>query len=621
MLLRLIKAALFVLNFGVLAPATLALGAKYDCGQPSNSGSGPTSSSALYVLKAAVGTKPCSPCLCDVDHSNTITSTDALLVLKKAVGQSVTLNCPNDDGGVEDQCVECDNSSAVTNAQKIYAALGVNTTGVKHPLVVFRCSGTVPISADRMNNGDAFKAGDPYYHDPEVIDDDVVVDGTGTDGQRITFSLQLACYDACYGYCSGKPSKRCSGFNQCDGDGPCCNKADDSGACTNPNPIETNNDVLASPIPLTGGAVACHATPRSATFRDYPDSDRRFLKIKADNVTVKNMIVTGFGDGIEFGGKDGTVDNVDLVRQCDASITTTRGSGQGGVLKNSLLKQGAKNCAHILKGGTTTYTPGVSSQCALPADSTGTPPNRDCYHLSIFDTDLEGCYTPIKVTADTIGHLAGDGAKLYVSNARATELTSQTDTSSSVFACGGSDLEGNPTTADFVDYRATACDRGLTLGGVNSLYRVKGSSTAVGSEVRSSEIAGLIVQSSGTAKPTLRNTHVFDNGGYKAFTGVSGGVGIAVGSDMDGGIDDSSTITNGIPNKGGNKIACNKQRPESSSSSNADAYNASGKNIKLRGNNWGADATFVVNTGSGSTTNVDAPISDPFGTSNTCTPR
>jgi hypothetical protein len=63
------------------------------CGDANSSG-GLSSSDALLVLKAGVGTESCQLCVCDVNDSATITSGDALLVLKKAVGQAVVLDCP-----------------------------------------------------------------------------------------------------------------------------------------------------------------------------------------------------------------------------------------------------------------------------------------------------------------------------------------------------------------------------------------------------------------------------------------------------------------------------------------------------------------------------------------------
>jgi hypothetical protein len=49
---------------------------------------------ALAVLRAAVGTRSCDLCLCDVDNSGAISAADALRVLRAAVGQQVALVCP-----------------------------------------------------------------------------------------------------------------------------------------------------------------------------------------------------------------------------------------------------------------------------------------------------------------------------------------------------------------------------------------------------------------------------------------------------------------------------------------------------------------------------------------------
>jgi RHS repeat-associated protein len=49
---------------------------------------------ALYVLMAAVGTRQCEACVCDVDLSGAVRATDALRVLRYAVGIPVALTCP-----------------------------------------------------------------------------------------------------------------------------------------------------------------------------------------------------------------------------------------------------------------------------------------------------------------------------------------------------------------------------------------------------------------------------------------------------------------------------------------------------------------------------------------------
>jgi type II secretory pathway component GspD/PulD (secretin) len=67
-----------------------------DCGQPQSTGSAPTATDALAVLKGAVGlASSCDamPCICDVNGDGNVTSPDALRVLQAAVGQPVAFNC------------------------------------------------------------------------------------------------------------------------------------------------------------------------------------------------------------------------------------------------------------------------------------------------------------------------------------------------------------------------------------------------------------------------------------------------------------------------------------------------------------------------------------------------
>ena len=83
-------ASLFAL---ALVPGVPALAAQGDCSQPVSSGTTPNTSDCSFVLRAAVGTKTCALCVCDVNSSSSLTTVDALICLKKAVGQSVTIDC------------------------------------------------------------------------------------------------------------------------------------------------------------------------------------------------------------------------------------------------------------------------------------------------------------------------------------------------------------------------------------------------------------------------------------------------------------------------------------------------------------------------------------------------
>ena len=68
------------------------------CGDFNNDGV-VTATDALAILRAAVGSSECLPCVCDVDMSGAFTATDALAALQHAVGVLANLNC-QEDGSV-----------------------------------------------------------------------------------------------------------------------------------------------------------------------------------------------------------------------------------------------------------------------------------------------------------------------------------------------------------------------------------------------------------------------------------------------------------------------------------------------------------------------------------------
>ena len=66
-----------------------------DCAQPLTSGSNPTASDCLFILKAAVGSQTCDPvCICDVNATGgDPNATDALTCLRSSVGVPDLLDC------------------------------------------------------------------------------------------------------------------------------------------------------------------------------------------------------------------------------------------------------------------------------------------------------------------------------------------------------------------------------------------------------------------------------------------------------------------------------------------------------------------------------------------------
>ena len=106
---RAVIGSLLVLALSHIAPTAVEAGFM-DCGQPVSSGARPVATDALFVLRVAVGSETCEPCVCDVNSSGGIqpvTSTDALLTLRAAVISTETLNC-------EPCSTSCDNSEGPT---------------------------------------------------------------------------------------------------------------------------------------------------------------------------------------------------------------------------------------------------------------------------------------------------------------------------------------------------------------------------------------------------------------------------------------------------------------------------------------------------------------------------
>lgn len=86
---------LAAVSVAALATAPLPAAADVgDCGQPLSTGAAPLASDALGVLRAAVGSTTCDPCVCDATGDGNVAASDAQRVLKAAVGTPQDLQCP-----------------------------------------------------------------------------------------------------------------------------------------------------------------------------------------------------------------------------------------------------------------------------------------------------------------------------------------------------------------------------------------------------------------------------------------------------------------------------------------------------------------------------------------------
>ncbi len=89
---------LFVFTISLIAAAAVLPTAARaaGCARPVSTGSNPTASDCLFILRVSVGIGDCpvADCLCDADGSGATTATDALVCLRRAVGDtSIALVC------------------------------------------------------------------------------------------------------------------------------------------------------------------------------------------------------------------------------------------------------------------------------------------------------------------------------------------------------------------------------------------------------------------------------------------------------------------------------------------------------------------------------------------------
>jgi hypothetical protein len=108
------RSAVFHRSFRALVPAITSVvfllagslsHAAPICGRPASSGSAPTASDALFVLRTTVALEQCDACVCDVDGDGTTTTSDALMLLRASAGSEIALACaPCVDQSAGDEC-------------------------------------------------------------------------------------------------------------------------------------------------------------------------------------------------------------------------------------------------------------------------------------------------------------------------------------------------------------------------------------------------------------------------------------------------------------------------------------------------------------------------------------
>lgn len=281
--------AALLLGSALLSSPAVSLAAKGDCGQPSSSGTKPSSADALQILKKAVNqASTCNdkPCICDVNGSGSVTASDALLTLKKAVGQAVTLNCSKCSSGKK----PCTSGTLTTRTG---SDLDSGWTGVAHNSDLIqdasisirtlrRCSTTTSTTCVKNTDcptGETCKA-------TCDCDTDTSCEVTGPTGGKVCLnSLKDCAPNRCI--LSGTSGAACATNADCTGGGTCTGSSScDSGvACV---------ATFGPPLPLSsGGTPVCVVTYFDGLLTGTADSATGQAKTSANLKSVVFLGISG----------------------------------------------------------------------------------------------------------------------------------------------------------------------------------------------------------------------------------------------------------------------------------------------------------------------------------------
>jgi len=331
---RTIALAAFVALSVPKAPVAFAVTAyPYECGNVLDpTSSGIVTSDALTVLRIGVGQdlpgSPCELCYCDANRSGHISTTDALLVLRRAVGSESELTCYSDIvNHPEEPCTPChglDKPGSPTTTHEIRA----------------RLSGRIGTNTNVLGSGSSILWQCKQNTTVNLINNGWTATDTTFPGAGAVIS--------------------------------------EAGVTVSDTQWSSDWNLTFRPVTLCYSSTSCP---------NNDGSGLRFLKIKADNVTVDGFHVQGFFEGIHFEKKNGTVQNVDLDRQCDDSITNLA-TGLGNEVRDSTIQKGCDKCVQDEAG---------------PSINTATCSGRECYHIAYHDVDFLGCKQVFRNNSGTNG--------------------------------------------------------------------------------------------------------------------------------------------------------------------------------------------------------------------------
>ncbi len=275
------------------------------------------------------------------------------------------------------------------------------------------------------------------------------------------------------------------------------------------------------------------------------NSGTLFLALNGNNMTVRNLSVRYFFDGIKTGGNDNTVENVDFERVCDEATGNTAGVGN---LYTGIHARTA--CGKCMQN----Y--GVIS--ATAAD----PKLRDHYNAIVRDSLFTDCQQPIRMT---------NAGRYRIEYTRMEGFYA-----SGIFRCLGprfSTSAGDTQVVHMTGCELDGCDNGVRIGG--NVEALVWGNTLVNNEFR-----GLLATSN--ARVSMWDNVVRGNGGLATSEAGLGGVGVSDTAELDLG-GGSLTIDGQLVTSPGRNVLCDNVSPQGTS---REVHNVTTATVKAENNYW-----------------------------------
>jgi len=285
-----------------------------------------------------------------------------------------------------------------------------------------------------------------------------------------------------------------------------------------------------------------------------------FLSLEGDNMTVRNLAVRYFFDGIKTGGNDNTVENIDFERICDEA--TGNISGVGNLYTGITARTACGKCMQ-----------NYGQFSATAAD----PKLRRHYNAIVRDSLFTDCQQPIRMT---------NAGRYLIEHTRMEGFYT-----SGIFRCLGPRFTtgiGDTQVVHMTGSELDGCDNGVRIGG--SVEALVWGNTFVNNEFR-----GLLAGSS--ARVSMWDNVIRDNGGLASSEAGLGGVGITEDAriDLGGG---SLLIDGQMVSSPGRNVLCGNVSPQASP---REVHNTTALTVSAENNFWctmspGSRVTGAVDT-------------------------